>query len=164
MLNCLLKVLKSPNFKVRISASQALTSLTSRALYGNLYVVIWQSLVSALKSISTDVNFKEVKHQENLGDQVSCTLYNIQNIQFYNISHTFFMVGFQFHFQLCYSLCQLTVLISSEDIPLIAQSVLESREILLTSMWKFGSHLTEEKSMLVICILFLNNVSLFCLF
>lgn len=80
MLNCLLKVLKSPNFKVRISASQALTSLSSRTLYGSLYFVIWKSLVSALMSISADVNFKEVKHQENLRDQVSCSLHNNQNI------------------------------------------------------------------------------------
>ncbi|XP_055949845.1 HEAT repeat-containing protein 6-like isoform X1 [Argiope bruennichi] len=119
VLTCLLKVLKSPNFKVRISAVQALTALPSRAFYGNLYPVIWQDLVSALYSTSSDVNFKEIKHQENLHDQ------------------------------LCFSLCQLASLIKPEDLVEIKDCILCSQEVLLVSMWKHGSRLSKEKSLFV---------------
>ncbi|GFR20539.1 HEAT repeat-containing protein 6 [Trichonephila clavata] len=117
--SCLLKVLKSSNFKVRISAAQALTTLTSRKFYGKLLPVIWHELLSALFSTSLDVNFKEIKHQENLRDQ------------------------------LCLSLCQLAILITSEDMTAIKNETLEAQEILLISMWKFGSRMSEEKSIIL---------------
>ncbi|GFS93751.1 HEAT repeat-containing protein 6 [Nephila pilipes] len=113
--SCLLKVLKSSNFKVRISAAQALTTLTCRKFYGNFLPAIWNELISALFSTSLDVNFKEIKHQENLRDQ------------------------------LCLSLCQLSVLITYGDISAIKNEILRAQEILLISMWKFGSRMSEEK-------------------
>ncbi|GIY47714.1 hypothetical protein CDAR_124091 [Caerostris darwini] len=113
--DCLLNVLKSPNFKVRISAAQALTTLTSREQYGDHLIIIWQNLISTLLSTSSDVNFKEMKHQENLLDQ------------------------------LCYSLCHLASLLTLEDILKINSSIVNSQEVLLISMWKFGSRLCKEK-------------------
>lgn len=66
----LLNSLKSPNFKVRISATQALTVMESREFYGKLFPVIWFQLIEALHSTNSDVNFKEIKHQESLLNQV----------------------------------------------------------------------------------------------
>lgn len=115
VLTALLNSLKSPNFKVRISAAQALTVLESRELYNELFSVIWLQLLEALYSANTDVNFKEIKHQENLLDQ------------------------------LCYSLCRLTSMATCKDLAVICQETLESSEILFTSMWKFGLNTSVDK-------------------
>ncbi|XP_054717303.1 HEAT repeat-containing protein 6-like [Uloborus diversus] len=115
VLNSLLITLKSPNFKVRISAAQALTVLNSRQSYGNLFSSIWLQLISALFSAASDVNFKEIKHQENLCDQ------------------------------LCHSITQLASIISYEDVCEISDRTTDSSEILLTSFWKYGSRTTKEK-------------------
>ncbi|XP_035221258.1 HEAT repeat-containing protein 6-like isoform X1 [Stegodyphus dumicola] len=115
LLHSLLNILKSPNFKVRISAAQALTVLESRELYGSLLPSIWKNILFVLSSATEEVNFKEIKHQENLNDQ------------------------------LCYSLCQLASLMTIDDLFAVSNDTIEVTEKLLTSMWKFGSHATEDK-------------------
>lgn len=59
------------NFKVRISAALALSSITSRSNYGDHYLPIWKALLRALENSENMEDFTEYKHRDNLVDQVS---------------------------------------------------------------------------------------------
>lgn len=115
ILKGLLGVLKCTNFKVRINATLALSALPSRESYEDLYVIIWRQLIESLYAAQADVNFKELKHHENLCDQI------------------------------CFSMCQLSVHMKHEDIKEIYADTLDAGELLLTFMWKFGSRTTVDK-------------------
>lgn len=60
------------NFKVRISAAVALTSLSDRSKYGNvdIFVKVWVETLKALEKSEELTDFTEFKHKENLQEQV----------------------------------------------------------------------------------------------
>ena len=60
------------NFKVRISAAVALTSLRIRSKYGNadMFVKVWVETLKALEKSEELTDFTEFKHKENLQEQV----------------------------------------------------------------------------------------------
>ncbi|XP_015920371.1 HEAT repeat-containing protein 6 isoform X2 [Parasteatoda tepidariorum] len=47
---------------------------------------------------------------------------------------------------LCHSFCHLVSLVTLQDLSAVKEDTLLAKEMLLTSMWKFGTHLSEEKS------------------
>ncbi|EDV24117.1 uncharacterized protein TRIADDRAFT_26416 [Trichoplax adhaerens] len=79
------------NFKVRITAAQALSSASDRRCYGDpaLYASIWKSYVVCLSSSAVTTDFNEYRHLNNLKDQVAmhlnhCGHYHVLLIYFYN--------------------------------------------------------------------------------
>ena len=59
------------NFKVRISATSALSVPNKRIVYGDLYVGVWDDLVGVLAALEEAADFSEFQYQQNLKDQVS---------------------------------------------------------------------------------------------
>ncbi|XP_055704201.1 HEAT repeat-containing protein 6-like [Phlebotomus papatasi] len=67
-------IVKNPNFKVRINATVALGTVSSRERYGQHFVSIWAALIQALEQADNLVDFNEYKHRDNLMDQLCLTL------------------------------------------------------------------------------------------
>ncbi|KAK6184220.1 hypothetical protein SNE40_006730 [Patella caerulea] len=60
------------NFKVRINAALALSSLKERGFYGDveLFTFVWNSLIVALKTSEDITDFAEFKYRDNLTEQI----------------------------------------------------------------------------------------------
>lgn len=58
------------NFKVRINAALALSSMVKRIHYGEFYFATWRALLKALETSENMEDFTEYKHRDNLVDQV----------------------------------------------------------------------------------------------
>lgn len=73
------------NFKVRISAAVALTSLSLRSKYGNvdMFVKVWVETLKALEKSEELTDFTEFKHKENLQEQVMNLLEIIEMVLFH---------------------------------------------------------------------------------
>ncbi|XP_023237613.1 HEAT repeat-containing protein 6-like [Centruroides sculpturatus] len=95
------------NFKVCINAASSLSSISKREYYGRYLVNVWHQLVMSLSNSRDDIDFRELKHQTNLCNQ------------------------------LCKSLCHLTTLLQPEDLADVAEMTLLLKDSLLTSMNKF---------------------------
>lgn len=59
-------VISCNNFKVRINACLALSSIKQRKMYGSLYIFVWQSLLEGLDNAANMPDFSEFKHQHGL--------------------------------------------------------------------------------------------------
>ena len=70
------------NFKVRISAAIALSSLNERSKYGDkdIFNKVWMETLKALEKSEELTDFTEFKHKENLQEQVS-ELSNYSNLE-----------------------------------------------------------------------------------
>ncbi|CAG8437478.1 9765_t:CDS:10 [Scutellospora calospora] len=78
----------SKNFKVRINASLALATPTTRDKYGDIttFIKILQAVVTSLENIDnlTGTGFSEVKYQEQLKNQLLATYQHLISISMYS--------------------------------------------------------------------------------
>uniref|UniRef100_A0A182K443 HEAT repeat-containing protein 6 n=1 Tax=Anopheles christyi TaxID=43041 RepID=A0A182K443_9DIPT len=67
-------VVRSPNFKVRINAAQALSIIGKRAHYGAFYQQTWIALLQALEQSDNLVDYNEYKRRDSLQEQLCLSL------------------------------------------------------------------------------------------
>lgn len=68
-LGCLVESFK--NYKVRIQACSALCSVGCREEYGTDYLSVWRALLHGLDNAQNIVDFQEIRHRDELINQVS---------------------------------------------------------------------------------------------
>jgi hypothetical protein len=68
------------NFKVRIQASQALSTPTAKILYGNSLPIVWTSVINALQVVHLVDDFEQFKYSQQLKEQLLLTLRHLIRI------------------------------------------------------------------------------------
>ncbi|ESO95312.1 hypothetical protein LOTGIDRAFT_116900 [Lottia gigantea] len=78
VINALCSVVKDcKNFKVRINAGLALSSLKERGSYGGKFNYVMESLIIALKTSEDITDFAEYKYRDNLTEQIMVAILHI---------------------------------------------------------------------------------------
>ncbi|XP_054264008.1 HEAT repeat-containing protein 6-like [Macrosteles quadrilineatus] len=71
---------RSSNFKVRMNACVALSCVQSRSRYGAHYLVVWRALLAGLDNAFNMTDFKEVKHQDSLLEQLCLAMCHLTSV------------------------------------------------------------------------------------
>ena len=120
MLDSLLTVFRScPNFKVRISAANAMLNLKQRELLSNYYIRIWFTLLDSLASSEHIDDFSEFQHHETMCRQI------------------------------CNALCKLITLMTKDDLSQLQEPVMKYYDVCSSHFCKFLKSLLPEQLELV---------------
>lgn len=121
MLDCLLTVFRScPNFKVRISAANAILHLRDRELMTNYYMRIWVALLDSLAASEQIEDFSEYQHQNTMCRQI------------------------------CNALCKLITLMTQDDLGQLHEAIMNYYDIFSSHFNQFLKSLLPEQLELVI--------------
>ncbi|XP_066996252.2 HEAT repeat-containing protein 6 [Anabrus simplex] len=113
-------VKNSVHFKVRTGAATALRAPTERWKYGQYFMDVWRALVVGLETSQNLSDYTEYSHQEHLRDEI------------------------------CYTICHLTVLLSSNDVERIPRVLLGHLDNLPGYFKKFQENILPEKADLLL--------------
>ena len=81
LLDSLLMVFRScPNFKVRISAANAMLNLNHRELLSNNYIRVWFTLLDSLANSEHIDDFSEFQHHETMCRQICNALCKLMTL------------------------------------------------------------------------------------
>ncbi|EFX85475.1 hypothetical protein DAPPUDRAFT_314210 [Daphnia pulex] len=121
LLDSLLMVFRScPNFKVRISAANAMLNLNHRELLSNNYIRIWFTLLDSLANSEHIDDFSEFQHHETMCRQI------------------------------CNALCKLMTLMTKDDLSQLQEAVMKYYDVCSSQFGKFLKSLLPEQLELVI--------------
>ncbi|KAG8288416.1 HEAT repeat-containing protein 6 [Homalodisca vitripennis] len=73
-------VVRSSNFKVRTNACAALACVPLRRYYGVHYLAVWKAVLDGLDNALNMSDFREVKHQDGLLEQLCLTLCHLTSL------------------------------------------------------------------------------------
>lgn len=108
-----------PNFKVRISAANALARLNDRALLSKHFVRIWLALLDALSSSEQIDDFAEFQHHETMCRQI------------------------------CNTCCKLVTLLAKEDLSQLLETLVKYYDVCSSHFGKFLRSLLPDQLELV---------------
>lgn len=108
------------NFKVRISAANALLYLNDRQILGNHFIRLWISLLDSLSCSEQIDDFSEFQHHENMCRSI------------------------------CNTMCKLITLMTKEDLNQLEEVVMKYYDVCHSSFTKFLKSLLPDRLELVI--------------